>query len=219
EHPPAEAARRYVDFMGGAESVLARARACFEDGDYRWVATVVNHMIFADPDNEPAKALQADALEQLGYGAENGTWRNFFLMGAKELREGVKGTPTPTAPPDFVARLSVSQILDAMSLRVNGPLAWDKRISLTFVVTDSDERYALNLENGVLTHLAGREAKNADATLRFERAALNELVAGTSSPPDLFAAGRFQVEGDGAKLGELFSVLDEPDPNFAIVTP
>ncbi|MGH2982554.1 MAG: alkyl/aryl-sulfatase, partial [Solirubrobacterales bacterium] len=147
EHPPAEAARRYVDFMGGAESVLARARACFEDGDYRWVATVVNHVIFADPDNEPAKALQADALEQLGYGAENGTWRNFFLMGARELREGVKGTPTETAPPDFVARLSVSQILDAMSLRVNGPQAWDKRISLTFVVTDSDERYALNLEN------------------------------------------------------------------------
>lgn len=219
EYPPVEAARRYVDFMGGAENVLDRARASFEDGDYRWVATIVNHIVFAEPDNEPAKQLQADALEQLGYGAENGAWRNFFLMGARELREGVLGTPTAPRPPDVIARLSVSQILDAMSLRVDGPRAWDKRISLTFFVTDRDETHALNLENGVLTHLAGREAEGSEATLRFERSALNELVAGISTPEELFASGRFEVEGDGTKLVELFSLLDEPDPNFAIVTP
>lgn len=219
EHPPAEAARRYVEFMGGAERVLELARESFERGDYRWVATVVNHVVFADPDNEAARELQASALEQLGYATENGTWRNFFLMGAKELREGISGSSMPARPLDFVARLTVSQILDAMALRVDGPRAWEARIRLTFAVTDSDERYALNLENGVLTHVAGREAEDADATLRFERGALNELVAGISAPEELFAAGRFQVEGDGAKLAELFSLLDEPDPGFAIVTP
>ena len=98
EHPPVEGARRYVEFMGGAGAVLEKARESFEAGDYRWVAEVLGHVVFADPGNEEARRLQADALEQLGYGAENATWRNFFLMGAKELREGVSGTPTSTAP-------------------------------------------------------------------------------------------------------------------------
>ncbi len=107
EHPPVERARRYVEFMGGTEAVLAKARESFEAGDYRWVAEVVNHVVFAEPENEAARELQAEALERLGFGAENATWRNFFLMGAKELREGVAGTPTATAPPDIVANLSV----------------------------------------------------------------------------------------------------------------
>ena len=123
EHPPVEQARRYVEFMGGADAVLEKARESFEDGDYRWVAEVVNHVVFADPDNREARELQAEALEQLGYGAENATWRNFFLMGAKELREGISGTPTASAPPDLLAHLTVSQLLDAMAIRLDGPRA------------------------------------------------------------------------------------------------
>ncbi|HEX7293598.1 MAG TPA: alkyl sulfatase dimerization domain-containing protein, partial [Solirubrobacterales bacterium] len=94
EHPPVEQARRYVEAIGGAEAVLAKARDSFVAGDYRWVAELVNHLVFAEPGNEEARELQADTLEQLGYGSENATWRNFFLIGAKELREGVSGTPT-----------------------------------------------------------------------------------------------------------------------------
>ena len=97
EHTPAESARRYVEFMGGAEAVLERARRSFEEGDYRWVVEVVNHVVFAEPENAAARELQADALEQLGYGAENAVWRNFFLMGAQELREGNAGTPISTS--------------------------------------------------------------------------------------------------------------------------
>ena len=94
EHPTTEGSERYVEFMGGAEATLEKARKSFEEGDYRWVAEVVNHVVFAEPDNAAALELQAAALEQLGLGAENATWRNFFLTGARELREGSQGTPT-----------------------------------------------------------------------------------------------------------------------------
>jgi alkyl sulfatase BDS1-like metallo-beta-lactamase superfamily hydrolase len=219
EHPPVESARRYVEFMGGAEAVLERARESFEGGDYRWVAEVVSHVVFAEPENRAAKELQADALEQLGYGAENATWRNFFLMGAQELREGISGTPTATAPPDVLARLTVDQILDAMAIRLDGPRAWDKLLTINWEVTDPDERHLLELENGVLHHRADRHDPEADATLIVERRALNEMLSGAAELAELAESGRLRVEGDGIKLGELLGLLDEPDPGFAIVTP
>ncbi len=219
EHTPVESARRYLEFMGGAKAVLERARKSFEAGDYRWVAEVVNHVVFAEPDNEEARELQADALEQLGYGAENATWRNFFLMGAQELREGISGTPTDTAAPDVLAQLSVEQILDAMAIRLDGPRAWDKQLTINWRVTDPDESHLLELENGVLNHRADREHPKADATLVIERQALNELLSKTADLAELAESGRLQVEGDGIKLGELLGLLDEPDPGFAIVTP
>jgi alkyl sulfatase BDS1-like metallo-beta-lactamase superfamily hydrolase len=219
EHPPVERARRYVELMGGAEAVLAGARASFGAGDYRWVAEVVGHVVFAEPGNEAAKRLQADALEQLGYGAENATWRNFFLMGAKELREGVSGTPTSTAPRDVVARLSVEELLDAMAIRLDGPRAWGKRLRIDWVVTDPDEEHSLTLRNGVLSHRPGRHDPGADAGLVIERRALDELLLRTTEIAELAESGRLRVEGDGAKLGELLGLLEDPDPGFAIVTP
>lgn len=219
EHPPAESARRYLEFMGGAEAVLERARRSFEQGDYRWVVEVVNHVVFAEPENAAARQLQADALEQLGYGAENATWRNFFLMGAQELREGIAGTPTDAAAPDVLGQLSVEQILDAMAIRLDGPRAWDARITVNWVVTDPDETHLIEVENGVFNHRADRHHPEADATLTIERQALNELLLGRADLAALGSSGRLRVEGDGEKLGELLGLLDDPDPGFAIVTP
>jgi alkyl sulfatase BDS1-like metallo-beta-lactamase superfamily hydrolase len=219
EHPPVEQARRYVEFMGGAEAVLAKARESFEAGDYRWVAEVVNHLVFAEPENEEARQLQAEALEQLGYGAENATWRNFFLMGAKELREGVAGTPTAAAPPDVVANLSVPQLLDAMAIRLDGPRAWEHVLRIDWVVTGPDEEHAITVRNGVLHHRPGRHDPAADAGLVVDREALDQLLLKTADIAELAESGRLRVEGDGAVLGELLGLLDEPDPGFAIVTP
>ena len=219
EHPPAEQSRRYVEFMGGAEAVLAKARESFEAGDYRWVAEVVNRVVFADPENREARELQADALEQLGYGAENASWRNFFLMGAKELREGVSGTPTSSAPPDVLAHLTVSQLLDAMAVRLDGPRAWEHHLQIDWVVTDPDEQHSIVVRNGVLSHRPGRHEPEADAALVVAREALNELLLKTADIAALAESGRLRVEGDGAQLGELLGLLDEPDPGFAIVTP
>jgi len=218
EHPPVERARRYVECMGGAEAVLERARESFEVGDYRWVAEVVNHVVFAEPGNREARELQADALEQLGYGAENATWRNFFLMGAHELREGIGAAPTATAPADVLANLSVAQLLDAMAIRLDGPRAWEIELRIDWVVTDPDETHAITVRNGVLRHRPGRHER-ADAALVVQRAALNELLLKTAEIAELLEGGRLRVEGDGARLGELLGLLDEPDPGFAIVTP
>jgi len=219
KHPPVERAQRYVEAMGGAEQVLEQARRSFEEGDYRWVAEVVNHVVFAEPGNEAARQLQADALEQLGYGAENATWRNFYLVGAEELRSGVTGTPSDTRAPAILAQLSVAQILDGMKVRLNGPRAWGKRLAIEWRVTNPGERRLLQLENGVLNHRPWQDGAEAEAALVVERTALNELLMGTADLAALAASGRLAVEGDGEKIGELLGLLDEPDPAFAIVTP
>ena len=217
-HPPAAAGERYVAMAGGADALLGHAREAFDRGDYRWVAEVVNHLVFADPDNGAAKELQARALEQLGYGAENGTWRNFFLMGAQELRHGGGGTAA-SLPSDFIVNLSDRQLFDALAIQIDGPRAGDRRIALHWRMTDRGAEYSVTLEHGVLTHRAGAPAGTVDATVRVERAAIDEMLAGTATLEDLMTAGRLTVEGDAAKLGELLGLLDPPDPEFAIVTP
>ncbi|HEX6753740.1 MAG TPA: alkyl sulfatase dimerization domain-containing protein [Solirubrobacterales bacterium] len=219
EHPPVEQARRYVELAGGAEALLEKARASFERGDHRWVAEVVNHLVFAEPDNREARELQADALEQLGFGAENATWRNFFLMGARELREGVSGTPTVTAPADVVAHLTVSQLLDAMAIRLDGPRAWDAHLRIDWRITNPDEQHRITVHNGVLRHKPGSHEPAADTALTVDRKALDQLLLKTADVAELAESGRLRVEGDGTKLGELLGLLDEPNPGFAIVTP
>jgi alkyl sulfatase BDS1-like metallo-beta-lactamase superfamily hydrolase len=219
EHTPVESARRYVEFMGGAERVLELARESFEKGDYRWVAEVVNHVVFAEPENQAARDLQAEALEQLGYGAENATWRNFYLAGAEELRGGVSGTPTDTRAPDILAQLSVAQILDGMKVRLDGPRAWGKRLAIGWQVTDPDERHLLSVEHGVLNHRPWQGGMEAEATLVIKRRALNAMLSGSAELQALAESGDLRVEGDGIKLGELLGLLEEPDPAFPIVTP
>ncbi|MFD6090980.1 alkyl/aryl-sulfatase [Oerskovia sp. NPDC060338] len=218
EHPPTEKAQRYVDFMGGADAVVSKARAAFDDGDFRWVAEVVNHVVFADPDHAAARELLADTYEQLGYGAENGTWRNFFLSGATELRDGSFGTPTETAAPDILAALSPTLLFDALAVQVDGPRAWDENLSVDVVLTDTGDRYRLWLRNGVLTYSAAPQRGEAGVTLTTTSRALPALASGDVTPDTLAQAG-IELAGDATVLGRLTAVLDPGDPDFAIVTP
>ncbi|MFF0887120.1 alkyl/aryl-sulfatase [Streptomyces sp. NPDC003456] len=220
EHPPVESARRYVDFMGGAEEVLRRARESYAEGDFRWVAQVVHHVVFAEPDNAEARSLQADALEQLGYGSENGTWRNFYLMGALELRHGSVGTPTATTSPDLVAALNLEQIFDALAIRVDGPRSWDADITVRWVLTDGDP-VTLRLRNGVLTHVIGRRAAavEPDVEITLAESDLRALLLGAVPLAHLAASRAIEVKGDAATLTALLGHLSEPDPDFTIVTP
>ena len=217
-HPPEQAATRYMRAMGGVDAVLEEGHRAFAEGDYRWVAELMAHAVFADPSNLQARELEARALEQLAYGAESAPWRNFFLMGARELREGVcEGGNTPSK--EMVALLSTEQLFDVLAIRIDGPRGGELRLNFNWIFTDTDEHHVLMLSNGVLIHSANRQDPQADATVLVERAALNELFAGITPIGELLEAGRLRVEGDAAKLGELFGLLDEPDPSFAIVTP
>lgn len=218
EHPPVERAMRYVDAIGGIGSVVDKARTAFETGDLRWAAELANHAVFAEPDHAEARNVLADTYEQLGYGSENGTWRDFYLSGATELRDGQFGTPTETNAPDVLGQLSPSMLFDAIAVRVNGPAAWDERLSLDIVLTDVAERYRLRLVNGVLTYSARPQKGDPDATLTTTRQTLALVALGGLSADALADAG-VQLHGDATVLSRLTAVLDPGDKNFAIVTP
>src|SRR5215212_1977987 len=218
-HPPEEAARRYVDFMGGADEVLRKAEASLAEGDLRWVAEVTSHVVFADPGNAGAKELLAGALDQLGYGSENATWRNFFLTGALELRRGVVRSADRAASADLLGALSVEHVFDSLAVRVDGPKAADLSLTVDWDFTEPEGRYLMRLRNGVLTHRKGRDGDEAGATIRLARSALDELLTNRVALDELLTSGRLVLEGDVAALGSVFGVLDRPDPGFAIVTP
>jgi alkyl sulfatase BDS1-like metallo-beta-lactamase superfamily hydrolase len=221
EHPPAEASKRYVEFMGGASAVLDKARQSLADGDLRWVAQVVNHVIFADPANAAARELQASALERLGYGCENGTWRNFYLTGASELRGQMAGTPASTESADLLGALTTEQLFDSIAIRVDGPRAAGTRLVIGWQFTDSGDKYTLLLANGVLTYFRGEApgGEQPGVTFTLTRPVLERLITGQAKIPEQAGAGKIKITGDPQLLGTLMSLLDKPDPDFAIVTP
>lgn len=218
--PPVEASARYVEFMGGARTALARARESFKKGEYRWVAQVVNHVVYADPSNEEARHLQADALEQLGYQAESAVWRNFYLMGALELRRGVpKLPPRPIAFPDVIAGMTTEMILDTFAVRLNGPKAAGKVVRLNYVLPDRNERFLVEIENSVLRYRTGSDGAPTDATVTLTRPVLNQIVGGAATFEQKISAGEVKVEGRREALGELLSLMDIFASWFNIVTP
>lgn len=220
EYPEREASVRYVEFMGGADAVLNKARESFAKGDYRWVAQVVNHVVFADPTNMDARNLQADALEQLGYQAESGPWRNFYLSGAKELREGVQKLSAPsTASPDTIRSMSLDLLFDYAAMRLNGAKANGKTMTLNWTFPDTNQQYVLELENSALSHISGRQAEKADATISMTRDSLNNILLGQTTFEKAIKSGDVEVDGDAGKLGELIAMLDSFEFWFNIVTP
>ncbi|MCG3205790.1 MAG: putative alkyl/aryl-sulfatase YjcS [Elusimicrobia bacterium] len=218
--PPVESSKRYMEMMGGMNALLKKAKQYYSNGDFRWVAEVVNHAVFADPSNQEAKNLQADALEQLGYQAESGPWRNFYLTGAKELREGVAKLPVPnTASPDIVRAMDLDLFFDFLAMRLNGPKADGKRIVLNFDFTDLKQKYVLEMVNGVLNHTEGLQAKDADAAISLSRDTLNKIVLKQTTLKDAMGDGQVKVSGKESKLEELLSYLDSFEFWFDIVTP
>ncbi|MDD2903065.1 MAG: alkyl sulfatase dimerization domain-containing protein, partial [Syntrophales bacterium] len=218
--PPVEASKKYVEFMGGADAVLKKAQEAYGKGDYRWVAEVVNHVVFADPTNQAARRLQADVLEQLGYRAESGPWRNFYLTAAQELRQGVQKLPTPgTSSADIIKVMPLDLFFDYLGIRLNGPKAGGKQITLNMKFPDIKEEYLLTLENGVLSHTQGRQAPKADATITITRAALNRIILGQSTVEKETKDGAIKITGNPKAPGELFSLMDKFDFWFNIVTP
>lgn len=214
-HPPEAAGPRYVAAMGGLDRMVELARNAFDEGDYRWAATLLDHAIFTDEHHAAARELYADTLEQLAYGAENAVWRNFFLSGATELREGNFGTPTQTTSTSMVAQLTPEQIFDALAITVNGPRAWELKLAIDVTFGDTATNYRLTLRNGVLVHrkVAADEA-SAQATVKVaSKLRLLALAAGDDSSPGL------DIDGDTAALQSLIGALDRPDPAFNIVTP
>lgn len=214
-HPPEALAPRYVEAMGGIDRVVDLAREALGAGDFRWAATLLDHAMFTDAEHAGARDLYADTLEQLAYGAENATWRNFFLSGATELRDGTFGTAGQVTSPTLLSQLTPEQIFDGLAIRVNGPRSWDLDIAIDIAFADTAVNYRLTLRNGVLVQRkAAPDPATATVTVKLaNKIRLLAVTAGDFSSPGL------ELSGDQGALQALLSVLDEPDPNFNIVTP
>jgi alkyl sulfatase BDS1-like metallo-beta-lactamase superfamily hydrolase len=214
-HPPEAIGPRYVEAMGGVDRVVELAQAAFDSGDYRWAATLLDHVTFTDQTHAGARQLYADTLVQLGYGAECATWRNFFLSGATELIDGNFGTPTQTASTSIMAQLSIEQMLDALAISVNGPRSWDVDLAIDLTFADGGANYRLTLRNGVLVYReCPADESTATATVRFANKLRLLAVAGGD-----FTSPGMDITGDAQALQTLLGALDQPDPSFNIITP
>ena len=220
--PPVEVGLKYVAALGGAERVLEIGSEAIAQGEYRWAAELLNHLVFAQPDNQEAKDLQADALEQMGYQSENGTWRNFFLGGASELRNGVMELPTPnTASADIIANMSLKLVFGYMGVQLNAKRAEGKSLAINFEFPDINEKHTLFLSNSVLNHWPDYSEPDADATVTLDRATLNKVLSGESEMATEIGDGTVQVSGNQDKLSELLDSLDDLGAYFwfNVVTP
>jgi len=218
--PEVQEAKKQVEYMGGADAVIERARKDYAAGQYRWVASVMNQVVFADPSNKAARELGADAMEQLGYQSEAGTWRSAYLTGAQELRSGVPKLPSlNTLNDDTLRALSTGLFLDYLGVRLNADKAAGKHLVLNWDFTDTREKFVLNLENSALTYSEGRADPKADASFTLTRATLNEVILGKTTFPEVIKAGKAKVQGDPRKLGELMGMLDTFPASFPIVEP
>lgn len=218
--PPTEAGKRYVEFMGGADNLLQMAQKAYDGGEFRWVAEVVNHLVFADPENEQARTLQANALEQLGYQAESGVWRNEYLAAASELRHGVQQVRMPvTGKADIMRAVSLDMLFDFFGVRLKRHNLVGKKIAITMDFTDIGVVYALELGNGVLNNTKGRILENADATYHLSTQAFAALLGQKVPFIELVGSGKIKVEGNPLSLGMILTNLEIFDPYFNIVTP
>ncbi len=214
-HPPEALAPRYVAAMGGIDRVVELARVAVDSGDYRWAATLLDHAVFTDSQHAGARGLYADTLEQLAYGAENATWRNFFMSGATELRDGNFGTAVSTTSTSMLSQLTPEQIFDSFALRVDGPRSWDLDIAIDISFADVATNYRLTLRNGVLVYRkVAADAGTANVTVVLDnKIRLLAVAMGDATSPGL------QISGDPTALQSFLSVLEEPDQAFNIVTP
>ena len=218
--PPAPAARKLVEYMGGAAAVVARARQDFAKGEFRWVAQVMKEVVYADPHNSEARALCADALEQMGYQAESATWRNAFLFGAQELRHGMLRMPPRGLSADTLAGLSTDIFFDMLAIRLDPAKAAGQSMVVNWHFTDRAEQLALTLGNCTLTHRLGSRSEAAIASITTRRDTLDAIILGRLLMQDALASGAVRIDGDPSRVAALLAMLDPPSTMmFDILTP
>jgi len=217
--PQVEAGHKYVEYMGGADNILRQAKADFENGEYRWVAQILKNVVMADPENLEAKSLLADTFEQLGYQAESANWRNIYLVGAAELRNGVNKNISPLDVSGVIKNMPINEFLKLVAVKLNGPKAEGKKITINVYLSNLNQEYTLFLENSVLFFKANKLDANADVSLTTDQFAFYGIVLGLIKPEQAAAAGKLIISNDHTKLNEFLSLLDGFDPYPNIVTP
>lgn len=216
--PPEPAAERYLEFMGGAAAVLERARACFERGEYRWVAQVVNHVIFAEPDNAEARDLQAAAFEQMGYQAESSTWRNAYLQGARELRHGVPPIPLMLNIKTMSA-MTADQVFDTLAVRFDPDRYTGGEASINVTFEDLDERHVLGITQTAVHHRPHHHGDDAALEVSWTRQLVGSLLLFQTTPQAAVESGELTAKGDLGVLDRLLDAIERPALAFPLAEP
>jgi alkyl sulfatase BDS1-like metallo-beta-lactamase superfamily hydrolase len=217
--PPEQESARYVDAMGGAAAVMVRAKAASDAGEYRWAATLLNHVVFAGGDNQAARDALAEVYTRIGFEAEAGTWRNIYLTGAQELRSDPPPIRAALMRPEVLSAATTSMVLDVAAVRLDPGKALARPLAVNIELTDRDERHLITVANGVLVHEAGITEPGADATVRLARPVLLMTLFGIAAAADQVASGAIAVEGDALAYVALCGMIEPPDPNFRVVVP
>ena len=212
--PPSDTAKKLVEYLGSTDAVLRKARKDFEKGDYQWVAQITKELVFADPSNQKARNLCADALEQLGYQAESGAWRNAYLMGAAELRKGNLSGLARTANGlgSAMKEMTVDMLLDYISILTDANAAQNDDVTLNLIVTDVNEKFYVTRKNGILLSYSGENRPDAQATVTCKRLQLLALMQGQQ-------AGQVQVSGDATVLKRLLAYASKFEKTFNVIEP
>ena len=218
--PPAEAGAAYVEAIGGADKLLNIAQQAFDKGNYRWGAELLNHLVFAEPKNQAARELLAKTYDQLGYQAESGPWRDEYLTGAYELRNGSPSEKLSLQEAkNLIAETPLPLFFTSMAAMLNGPRADGKHLLINFNFTDLKENHVLEVENAVLHHRIAPPVANADATLNLTKPLFLQLVTGSAGLKDTLFSDGLDIEGSRLSLLEFFKLLDKPRGNFNIIEP
>lgn len=218
--PPVEAAKKYVEVAGGMDALLNKAEEAVNKGEYRWAAELLKHAVYADPDNMRAKALLAQSFDQMGYMAESAPWRNFYLTGALELREGgyAEGFKRSMFL-DMLKHTPTERFLEAMAAALNSDKAEGEDIQINLVFSDTQENYVLRINNSVLHHRAGKPEESSAATLTLSKPFFLNMMTGEANATDLLFSDQTKIDGSTIKLGQFFGMLEKATGNFNIVTP
>jgi alkyl sulfatase BDS1-like metallo-beta-lactamase superfamily hydrolase len=219
--PPAEVGERYVELAGGADALLDKAREAYERGDYRWVAEVVGHLVFSDPTNEAARDLQADAFEQIGYQSESATFRNAFLTGAQELRNG-HPAQNPAMRRGYLDAMTIEQLMDAAAVRLKAEEVGGVDITVNLSFSDALESdgpsWKVSVSNRAMSTSRGH-VSGADATAQLDRGVLVEIGSAELTIDEALESGRVTVDGDSGAVRTVFAHLDTFLSMFPIVEP
>jgi alkyl sulfatase BDS1-like metallo-beta-lactamase superfamily hydrolase len=216
---PQDAAKRYLELLGGADKVVAAAQAAYDKGDYRWAAELLNHAVFGEPGHKAAKVLLARTYDQMGYAAEAATWRNSYLTAAAELRNGppTKGVNRASFL-EMLSQTPIERFLEAMAAGLDGPAAEGKNLKINLKISDTQESFVLWIENAVLHHKKAPAEADANATLNVTKAIFIKMMAGTAGIKDTLLSDDLKIDGSKIDLVRFFTLIDKAPGTFAIVT-
>ena len=217
ELTPSDYAKKLVEYLGDVEKVMELAKADYEAGEYQWVAQITNTLVFADPENMQARYLCADALEQLGYQAESGAWRNAYLVAAFELRNGTKFYPAglKVGVGSTAQNMDAQTMLDYMGIMMDTDKLADKTFAVNLKLSDAED-YLLRIQNGVLLYYEGEQAENADLTISTSRVGILALANNNEEGLSRLVTS---VEGDETLYRALLESMTQLSLYFNVIEP